>query len=65
MTSATTFQIFQHAMMTYLKKGPEKGKQNLTEDYIVILQKLASKDPSAVSSQIDSALIEMLHSTLV
>jgi hypothetical protein len=64
MTSPTTFQIYQHAMLAYLK-NPEKVKQNLMEDYVVILQKITSRDTGGVSSQIDSKLIETLHSHLL
>ena len=50
MTSPTTFGIYQHAMLTYLNRAPEKGKQNLTDDYVIILQKITSREPSLVSS---------------
>lgn len=64
MTAPTAFSIYQHAMLAYLKKA-EKEKAPLTEDFIVILQKVTSKDSGAVSSQIDSGLIELLHSKLL
>lgn len=52
-------------MLAQMKKVPEKGKPSLIEDYVVLLQKLTSRDTSGVSSQIDSQLIEHLHTELL
>lgn len=60
MTAPSTFQIYQHAMLGCLKQG-----KSLTEDFIVILQKITSRDPGAVSSQIDPNLTETLHDTVL
>jgi hypothetical protein len=52
-------------MLAHLKKASEKSKMHLTEDYVVILQKITARDPGSVSGQIDTHLIENLHTQLV
>jgi hypothetical protein len=42
----------------------EKTTSEVREDFVVILQKTTTKDPTSCLAVIDSALIEKLHSEL-
>jgi hypothetical protein len=47
-------------MLGCLKQG-----KSLTQDFIVILQKITSRDAGKVSSQIDPNLVETLHDNVL
>ena len=47
-----------------MTKSEALGVASTLEDYVVILQKASTRDPASIISQIDSRLIERLHSVL-
>ncbi len=58
MEESVTFEVFQHALIM------NKGSQGVFEDFIVILQKLSSKDPATMKTLMSSRLIELLNSCI-
>ena len=59
MTSeAVTFEILQHSMIQH-------RHAQIFEDFVVIVQKLSSKDPSSVKSLMSSKLVEILNTEMV
>ena len=55
---AVTFEILQHSMIQH-------RHALIFEDFVVIVQKLSSKDPSSVKSLMSSKLVEILNTEMV